>query len=75
MVAETFINATLAGLNNPECAFYVGAMAGQFGLSYLIIRVAFIYFGLRILEKLILVGIPKFYEWAKLETRLRRIKN
>ena len=72
MVAEAFINTTIAGLNNPECAFYVGAMAGQAGLAYLIMKVAFIYYGLRFLEVLLLKGVPKFYEWAKWEIKLYR---
>jgi len=74
MAAEAFINNTIAGLNNPDCAFYVGAMAGQMGIAYLIIRVMIIYFGIKLLEKLTFVGIPKFYKWLKVEMEIRRLR-
>jgi len=72
MVAEAFINTTIAGLNNPDCAFYVGAMAGQMSTAYLIIKIAFIYYGLKLLDKLLFVGVPKFYKWIKIEIGMRR---
>ena len=69
---ESFINNTMAGINNPECAFFVGNMAGSIGLGYLMFRIALIYYGFKILDKLTFIGIPKLYNWVKLEIKYRK---
>lgn len=69
---ESFVNNTMAGMNNPECAFWVGQSVGNMAVGYLIIRIAFIYFGLKLLDKLVFIGIPKFYKWIRDEIKYRK---
>ena len=71
------MNFTLAdtiykGMNNPECSFFVGQTLGYANASYLIVRVALIYFGLRLFEKILFKGIPKFYHWWMERRKKRR---
>lgn len=58
------------GLNNPDCAFYVGQSLGYGQAGSLIFRVALIYFGLRLVDKLVFVGIPRLYRKYKKEGKV-----
>lgn len=51
-----------AGLNNPECAFFVGQTFGQATTGAIILKVTAIYFGIKIIDKIIFSGIPKIYK-------------
>ena len=62
---EDFINTTITGINNPDCAFFVGSMMGQMTLSYVAIRIAFIYVAFRLLDKFLFVGVPLTWKWVK----------
>lgn len=74
MVLENFINNTMAGIDNPECAFFVGNMVGTASIGFIAFRLALIYYGIKLLDKLIFKGIPRFYDWAKFEIKLRRFR-
>ena len=62
---EPFVNSTIAGFNNPDCAFFVGSFAGSILTYMTIFRIALVYFGLRLLDKIIFSGIPKLYKFIK----------
>ena len=57
-----------AGMNNPDCAFYVGMVTGQASAGQFIFKIALVYFGFKLLDKLFFQGIP--FCWK----RLRGIK-
>lgn len=60
MVLENFTENIIAGLNNPECSFFVGATIGQYFILRLFIWLAIVYIILRVLERLI---FTPFLEW------------
>ena len=63
----------MTGMNNPDCAFYVGAFAGNITTGGLIFRIALIYFGMKLIDKIVFLGIPKLYnlikKWRKNERK------
>lgn len=66
LVGSNLTEIITAGLNNPECAFYVGAFTGQFmALRYLIV-VLIIFFVFKIIEKL---AFEPFISWVKNKVR------
>lgn len=60
-LAETIIT----GMNNPECAFFVGQSLGYASSGTLIVRVGLIYFGFKILDKFVFERIPSFIKKVK----------
>lgn len=57
------LNETIAaGLNNPECSFYVGAFLGQAMFGKLLIYAGVIYIIVKSLDKL---AIEPFIAWVK----------
>lgn len=61
----TFVDTLVKGFNNPDCAFYVGQMAGQFSTWFLISRIAMIYFAFKLLDKIVFTGIPHLFKKLK----------
>lgn len=53
-LAETINN----GLNNPECAFFVGQYLGQASTGKLVLYMSIIYFGIKLIDKIIFEGLP-----------------
>lgn len=53
------------GINNPECAFFVGQSLGYASAGTLMFRIALVYFGFKLLEKIAFVGIPLAYKKIK----------
>lgn len=70
----TLADTITAGLNNPECAFYVGNMMGTATIGFIAFRLALVYYGIKMLDKLIFKGVPKFYDWVMLEIKLRKYR-
>lgn len=50
----TFSENLMAGLNNPECSFFVGATVGQYLTLRIIFALVGIYIITKILDKLVL---------------------
>ena len=53
------------GMNNPECAFFVGQTLGVAQSGNLILKVALVYFGFRLLDRIVFTEIPKIYKKMK----------
>lgn len=49
----TLADTLIIGMNNPDCAFYVGAVTASFLVLKIIFSLVLAYLALRILEKLI----------------------
>lgn len=65
MTNLTLVDTIVKGVNNPECAFFVGQTLGQLTTVYLITKIALIYFGLKLLDKIVFTGIPLLYKKIK----------
>jgi len=57
-LSETILN----GLNNPECAFYVGQTIGYSSAGQLMLKIGLIYFGFKFLDKFVFEKIPIWYK-------------
>ncbi len=55
-------NTILTGMNNPDCAFYVGQSLGYASAGTLIVRVTAVYFGVKLIDKILFTGIPNLYK-------------
>ena len=53
------------GINNPDCSFFVGQSLGQATAASLIVKVTLVYFGVKVVDKIIFQGIPKLFRRAK----------
>ena len=53
------------GMNNPECAFFVGQTLGNVTAGMLIVKITLIYFGVKLLDKIIFKGVPQLYKKLK----------
>ena len=53
------------GLNNPECAFFVGSFMGNMSTGRTIVFLGLIYFGFKFIDKFIFSQIPKLWKWMK----------
>ena len=60
MVLEDFINNTMAGINNPECSFFVGAVTGQALILSLLWKIAVLYFIIRIIDSWFFTPITNY---------------
>lgn len=70
MVVEAFINNTLAGVNNPECSFFVGATVGQYLVISLLWKIALFYFLIRIIDSWIFTPITRYVKRVFRKKRL-----
>lgn len=59
---STLVDTIATGMNNPDCSFFVGQMIGTLSAGSLIVRVAIIYFGFKVLDKIVFTGIPYLYK-------------
>jgi len=71
---EDFINNTMAGINNPECAFFVGNTVGAMSIAYVFYRVILIYYAIKLLDKLIFKGIPMFINFVNNRKKKRSVR-
>lgn len=53
------------GMNNPDCSFYVGQTFGQISTIGLLARVMLVYFGIKLLDKMVFKGLPMLYKKLK----------
>jgi len=66
------LNETIAaGLNNPDCAFFVGNFMGNFLAMRWLFFLAVCYFMFKIIDKL---AFEPIVEWMKSKIKKKRIK-
>jgi hypothetical protein len=58
----TIADTIVKGMNNPDCAFFVGATVGNILTIKIVMWIALVYFALRLTEKLFFIGVPKLYK-------------
>jgi hypothetical protein len=58
----TLADTIVKGMNNPDCAFFVGQSLGYTTAGSLIFKVGLIYIALKALDKIIFTLIPKLYK-------------
>ncbi|KKL77529.1 hypothetical protein LCGC14_2033970 [marine sediment metagenome] len=60
-----FAEIVTKGMNNPDCSFYVGQTFGQITTVGLLARVMLVYFGIKLLDKMVFKGLPMLYKKFK----------
>lgn len=61
----SLVDTMKTGLNNPDCAFYVGQSVGMATTGSIIVKVTVIYFGVKLIDKILFTGIPTIYKKFK----------
>jgi hypothetical protein len=69
MALENFTSTIMAGLDNPDCAFYVGTFFGSINIGRIILMVVLINVGYDILKKF----IPWLYKEVDFKLTRRKL--
>lgn len=69
----TFYDIVVNGLNNPDCAFFVGQTFGYVLATRLVVMVGVIYFGFKLLDKIVFTWIPGSYNNWKAKHELNKV--